>query len=213
MSRIHNKKRACIVAASAILLCLVSLTGATLALFTNNQDDSTIGIVATAGGIDIDLVDLDNKSLKGDSLQFQTTSGKTDFLMEPGATFRTQGFHIVNNGSIPIQFRLSVSKEIVEIEGEQEKQVDMDEFLKYFDVWITQDLENAQASAQEMKDFTGNLDKESKTTTPYYLLIRMKETTGNLFQGKTYSGIGVTVYAVQGNGELPTDAPETTATP
>jgi hypothetical protein len=27
----------------------------------------------------------------------------------------------------------------------------------------------------------------------------MKDTAGNEFQGKTYTGIGVTVYAVQGN--------------
>ena len=33
----------------------------------------------------------------------------------------------------------------------------------------------------------------------YFLYIEMKDTVGNEFQGKTYSGIGITVYAVQAN--------------
>ena len=36
----------------------------------------------------------------------------------------------------------------------------------------------------------------------YYLVIRMKETAGNEFQNKTYTGIGITVYAVQGNAPI-----------
>ena len=212
MSRIQNKKRACIVAASAILLCLVSLTGATLALFTNNPDDSTIGIIATAGDIEVDIVDLDGNSLVNEALQFQTSSGNRDFLMEPGATFCTQGFKVANKGSIPIQFRLSVSKEIIETTDNKEIVVDMERFLESFDVWITQDPDNAIA-AQKLQEFTGELKKDAVTDRPYYLLIRMKDTVGNDFQGRSYSGIGVTVYAVQGDGELPTEAPAETAEP
>lgn len=211
MSRIQNKGRACIVAASAILLCLVSLTGATLALFTGDADDSTIGIVAMAGGIKVDLVDLNGDSLQENALRFQTTSENREILMEPGSAFRTQGFRIVNNGSVPIQFRLAVSKEIIETTDNQRIVVDMARFLESFDVWITQDLDNPM-SGTDLREFTGYLEKGTSNEKPYYLLIKMKETVGNDFQGRSYSGIGVTVYAVQGNGELTTEGPAPTDT-
>ena len=52
-----------------------------------------------------------------------------------------------------------------------------------------------------MTDFTGNLAVGQESAT-YYLVIRMKENAGNEFQDQAYSGIGVTVYAIQGNVEL-----------
>ena len=45
------------------------------------------------------------------------------------------------------------------------------------------------------------LEVGEKTDT-YYLVIKMREEAGNEFQDKSYTGIGVTVYAVQGNAEV-----------
>ena len=44
--------------------------------------------------------------------------------------------------------------------------------------------------------------KADKSSATYFLIIRMKEEAGNAFQNKKYTGIGVTVYAVQGNVEI-----------
>jgi hypothetical protein len=52
-----------------------------------------------------------------------------------------------------------------------------------------------------MDEFYGTVAKDGVSTT-YYLYIKMKETIGNDFQNKVYTGIGITVYAVQGNAMI-----------
>lgn len=52
--------------------------------------------------------------------------------------------------------------------------------------------------ATRITSFTDRLEP-GQSTGIYYLILRMKETAGNDFQGAAYSGIGVTAYAVQGN--------------
>ena len=198
MLRYTNTKQAIMIAAMTLLLCLSSLSGATLALFTSDPNDGTIGIVTTAGDIKVDIVDASDEqtSLVGGVLQFLTTSDQKDILFEPGATFYTQGFKIKNTGDeftgIPINFRLYVSAD---------ENLDMEEFERAFDVWISTDPTNL-ADAEPITKFFGHLKVGECTEETYHLVIRMKETVGNGFQGKTYTGIGVTVYAVQGNVEI-----------
>ena len=130
MIRYKTNKQAFIIAALVILLCLVCLTGATLALFTSDPNDGTIGIVTTSGDVEIDIVDTSGVTLQNRALAFMTTSGATDsddVLFEPGATFYTQGFKIKNTGDIPVNFSLSVSKD---------DKIDMEEFAKAFELWI-----------------------------------------------------------------------------
>jgi hypothetical protein len=52
--------------------------------------------------------------------------------------------------------------------------------------------------AKKITEFEGTLGPEESGKV-YYLVIKMKESAGNDFQNKVYSGIGITVYAVQGN--------------
>lgn len=190
MIRCKSHKQALIIAALVILLCLVCLSGATYALFTNDPNDGTIGIVTTSGKVDVDIInDYDGKTLVGETLEFVTLSENQKVLFEPGATFYTQGFKVKNIGDVSIKFRVTVS---------EDKNVDMTEFHKAFDVWITTDLSDPTA-AQPLTEFIGELAVDRVSEKTYYLFIKMKESAGNEFQNKTYSGIGVTVYAVQGN--------------
>jgi len=203
MFRYKSHKQAFIMTALVILLCLVCLTGATLALFTSDPNDGTIGIITTSGDVEVDIVDTSGETLEGKYLAFISSSGNTDILFEPGATFFTQGFKIKNTGDIPINFRLSVGKDnVVDIDG---KKVDIEEFNKAFEVWIVEEKPNEVADfseASRLTDFKGELDVGYSSESTYYLVVKMKETVGNEFQGKTYTGIGVTVYAVQGNVEI-----------
>ena len=194
MFRCKSNKKAFIMTALIILLCLVCLTGATLALFTSNLNDGTIGIVTTTGSVKVDIVDTSPKqnTLVDKVLQFQTSSTQKVILFEPGATFYTQGFQIKNQGNIPINFRLSVS---------EDENLDMEEFNRAFEVWITTDPKDT-GSAQRLPAFEGRLEKNGDCSATYYLVIKMKETADNSFQGKSYQGIGVTVYAVQGNVDI-----------
>ena len=193
MFRYRSHKQAFIMTALVILLCLVCLTGATLALFTNDPNDGTIGIVTTAGYIDIDIVDTNDESLQERALAFITTSGSTkdskDVWFEPGATFRTQCFRIKNDGNVPVNFSFSVSKD---------DNVDIDEFNKAFELLIIKDGDDL-SNAVPLTEFRGTGLKGKTSSDDYYIIIKMKETVDNDFQGKTYTGMGVTVYAVQGN--------------
>ena len=190
MFRYKSNKQALIIAALVILLCLVCLTGATLALFTNDLRDGTIGIVTTSGDVEIDIVDSFGVSLKNESLSFITTSDEPIF--EPGAVFYTQEFCIVNTGTVSVQFSLSVSKD----EDFAEEDV-----ANAFEIWIVPANNPDYRNAERLTNFKGRLGVGDASES-YILIVKMKETAGNEFQGKTFSGIGITVYAVQGNAEI-----------
>lgn len=196
MFRYKSHKQAFIMTALVILLCLVCLVGATLALFTSDPNDGTIGIITTSGDVEIDIVDTSGATLQNKALLFMTTSGSmTDsenVLFEPGATFRTQGFQIKNTGDIPVNFSLSVSKD---------DKIDMEEFYKAFELWIVKEGDDF-SGAERITEFKVNGLPAGESSDTYYLFIKMKESVGNDFGGKTYTGIGVTVYAVQGNAKL-----------
>lgn len=195
MFRYKSNKQALIIAVLVILLCLTCLTGATLAVFTNDLDDGTIGVVATSGNIEIDIVDLLGNTLKNRALTFKATSTATkegEVLFEPGAVFYTEGFKIANKGDIPVNFRVLVSKDA---------DIDMEAFNEAFELWIVREGDDF-SSAEKLSEFEIDGLAASASSETYYLFIRMKETAGNQFQGKTYTGIGITVYAVQGNVEI-----------
>ena len=192
MFRYKSHKRAFIMTALVILLCLVCLTGATLALFTNDLNDGTIGIITTSGDVEIDIVDTSGATLQNKALDFITSSADKESLFEPGATFYTQEFQVTNKGDIPVNFSLSVSKD---------DKINMEEFDEAFEVWIVRASEKNFKNAERITNFKGRLEV-GESSEKYCLVIKMKESVGNEFQGKTYTGIGVTVYAVQGNAKL-----------
>ena len=191
MFRYKSNKQAFIIAALVILLCLACLTGATLALFTSDLNDGTIGIVTTAGDVEIDIVDASGVTLQNKALDFITGS-EDEPLFEPGATFYTQAFQVKNTGNIPVNFTLSVSKDDM---------IDMEEFDKAFEVWIVRADDENFSNAQRLVNFKGRLEL-GESSEAYCLFVKMKEVVSNEFQGKEYTGIGVTVYAVQGNVEI-----------
>ena len=192
MSRYKLDKRI-FIAAMVILLCLVSITGATLALFTDSTD-GTIGINATSGSVKVDIVDTTEKenSLVGQVLNFQVDGAQEDVLFEPGATYYTQGFRVKNKGEIPIQFILYVSEDNTDATSA--------EFNDAFEAWITEDPFDP-SDAVKLQDYEGTLAPKQSSQV-FYLVFRMKESAGNEYQNKTYSGVGVTVCAVQGNGYI-----------
>lgn len=187
---IKNRIIACFL---VMILCFSSIVGSTLALFTNDPEKGAIGVNTTSGKVKVDIVDAsdEQKSLVGDSLQFMTTSQSDTFYIEPGATFYTQGFRVKNKGNVKINYHLYVS---------DDRFRNMDNFDDVFDVYITTDIDNIQ-NAEKLMSFIGRLEA-GETSEVYYLVLKMKENSTNDFQGQRYSGIGVTVYAIQGNVEI-----------
>lgn len=199
MFRYKSKEQAIVIAALVIMLCLTCLAGATLALFTSNPDDGKIGIVTTAGKINIDIVDTEKNSLVNGTLKFVPDNPGSPILFEPGATFRTQAFYIENNGDISIRFRVYVSND---------EQMDMEEFNRGFEVWVGTNPDDP-TKGMPITEFSEVLLPHTQDTQPYYLFVHMKESAGNEFNNNNnknkpviYSGIGITVFAVQGNADL-----------
>ncbi len=187
--KLSSAKRIITLAIVTIMLYLSCMVGATWALFTSPAKDGTIGINVTSGLLDVDLTNEHGVSLLGQTLRFSTPNGnKEEVLFEPGATFYTQGFHVLNNGDIPMNYRLFVS---------EDAELDMVAFYDAFEVWITNDPTD-NAPAEPITEFNGSLNPHTASEL-FYLFIRMKTTADDEYQGDVYSGIGVTVYAVQGN--------------
>jgi len=192
MSRYKINNKTFIIAAMVILLCLVSITGATFALFTSTTEDGKIGINTTSGSLKVDIIDASDNpsSLVGDVLDFITTSDKQEILFEPGAMYYTEGFRVKNNGSIPMNFILYIS----------EDESVSEDFSEAFEVWLTNDPTD-KTNMVKLQEFDGRLEV-GQTSDIYYLVFRMKETAGNEFQDRAFTGVGITVCAVQGNGYI-----------
>ena len=177
-----------------IILCLISLVGATYALLTNDINDGTIGVVSTAGEVKVAIVDaVSGESLLGKTLEISPPEGRDSVLFEPGAAFYTGGFKVKNIGDVKVNYRIFVS---------EDDDVDMTAFNKAFEVYITTNPQDPEKMLT-LPEFNGALDTEENAESDiYYLYIKMKESAGNEFRDGEYRGIGVTVYAVQGNVDI-----------
>lgn len=173
-----------------ILLCLISMVGVTWALFTSG-DDGKIGVNVTSGNIKVDIIDENDQSLLNDVLNFVSNDDDGIIYFEPGATFYTEGFRVKNIGNVTINFRMYISND---------EEENMEAFTEAFELWVSKDPKDL-TNAEKLTSFTGDLSAD-ESSEMYYLVIRMKETAGNEFQDQEYSGIGITVYAVQGNVEI-----------
>ena len=186
-------KRALLTSVMALVMCVVMLVGTTFAWFTDTASTAVNKIVA--GNLDVDIVDENNNSLDGGSLSFIKAGAGTDaeaaILWEPGATFFTQGFKIVNKGNLALKYKVVVSGTTGDAK-----------LLKAieFDVVTEKTKEAAEALAKE-----GNLLKQNDSAPAdtdaakvyYYLRGHMKEEAGNEYKNLTLDGISITVYATQ----------------
>ena len=79
MFNYKSKRQALVTSVLITLLCFTCLTGATLALFTSDPSDGTIGIVTTSGDLEIDIVDTYGVTLQNRALEFIVSSDEQYF--------------------------------------------------------------------------------------------------------------------------------------
>ena len=176
----------------AVIALIVALVASIVAIVLmslgiwGSTDDGSIGVNVTTGKCKIDIVDAEGVSIVGDVLDFAIEDGVDTLYFEPGMTCYTEAFRVKNIGTVGINFHVSVS---------EDDSIDSEEFKQAFELWITNDLTDIYA-AKELTEFTGTLMPDGQSG-EYYLVVRMKDTAGNDFQDKTYTGIGITVHAVQ----------------
>ena len=193
----NNKKatkRALLTSVMALVMCVVMLVGTTFAWFTDTASTAVNKIVA--GNLDVDIVDENNNSLDGESLSFKDVNNNTDILWEPGATFFTQGFKIVNKGNLALKYKVVVSGttgdakllKAITFDVVTEKTTGTDVVVPFDEEADL--LPNATAPADVTTD-------AGTTTNYYYLRGHMKEEAGNEYKNLTLDGISITVYATQ----------------
>ena len=179
-------KRALLTSIMALVMCVVMLVGTTFAWFTDTASTAVNKIVA--GNLDVDIVDENNNSLDGESLSFKDVNGSTDILWEPGATFFTQGFKIVNKGNLALKYKVVVSGTTGDAK-----------LLKAieFDVVTEKTKEATEALAEEGNLLLNGASAPEAENVYYYLRGHMKEDAGNEYKNLTLDGISITVYATQ----------------
>ena len=112
MTKTRSTKRALLVSLLALLTCVSMLVGSTFAWFTDSV--TTAGNKIVAGTLQVDLQDANSNSLENKQLNFvqATASGTTTVttpLWEPGATFYTEEFKIVNKGNLHLNYTILIT--------------------------------------------------------------------------------------------------------
>ena len=193
-------KRALLSSALSLVLCFSMLLGTTFAWFTDSA--STAVNTIQSGTLDVALKDATGNSLEGKALSFTNKSGSADILWEPGVTFRTQGFEVVNEGNLALKYKLAITG----IDGDAA-------LLDVIDFWLTTNKDDPTDSTAKVPLDTyaalapNGTTKEiwskqvEDTSATYYLVGHMKEEADNLYQNKTLDTVGITVYATQVDAE------------
>ena len=194
MNNKRATKRALLTSVTALVMCVVMLVGTTFAWFTDTASTGVNKI--QAGNLDVDIIGEDGKSLDGKTLSFKNVNDKTDILWEPGATFFTQGFQIVNKGNLALKYKVVVSGTTGDAK-----------LLEAIDFAVVTDNTKKDAEAVSFAEEGKLLNKgdtapESAVTDTgakayYYLRGHMKEEAGNEYKNLTMDGISITVYATQ----------------
>ena len=184
----NTTKRSLLASVLALAMCVTMLVGTTFAWFTDSASTSVNRI--QAGTLNVDIVDESGDSLDGKSLSFRNVTGETNIFWEPGATFFTQGFKIVNEGDLALKYKVVVSG----LTGDA-KLLEAIDFAVVTD--NTKKDADAVSFAEEGQLLTKGASAPADNAVYYYLRGHMKEDANNDYQGLTLEGVSITVYATQ----------------
>ena len=184
----NTTKRSLLASVLALAMCVTMLVGTTFAWFTDSASTSVNRI--QAGTLNVDIVDESGDSLDGKSLSFRNVAGETNIFWEPGATFFTQGFKIVNEGDLALKYKVVVSG----LTGDA-KLLEAIDFAFVTD--STKKDADAVSFAEEGQLLTKGASAPADNAVYYYLRGHMKEDANNDYQGLTLEGVSITVYATQ----------------
>ena len=187
-----SSKRALLLSALAIVLCIAMLIGTTFAWFTDTASTGVNKIVA--GNLDIELQMKDNDgnwvNAEGKILPF-LVEGKipaegTQILWEPGCTYYVPQIRVFNKGNLAVKFEY-----IPEALGVTGKLAEVLELVFKAPV---------DANGEEV-NIEPEVLKPGKASPEWSFGYHMLESAGNEYQNATATGICVTVVATQATYE------------
>ena len=184
MTKTKSTKRALLLSALSLLMCVSMLIGSTFAWFTDSASTAVNKI--QAGTLDIELqyqkADGTWEDAEGKTLNFKKAVGHENesILWEPGCTYELPAIRILNKGNLALKYELAITG------------INGDAKLNEAIVWTNGD--NALLSA-----YTGTMipGQNNNVTEPIVIKGHMKPDAGNEYQGLSIDGIGITVLATQ----------------
>ena len=176
MTKTKSTKRALLLSALSLLMCVSMLIGSTFAWFTDSV--TSVGNTIQSGTLDVDLVDADGNSMEGKVIEFKTADGRaqSEILWEPGCTYETKPVFVVNKGNLALQYQIVING----LNGDAK-------LLEAIE-WTV--------NGQPIADMTGILLPEAESDA-IVLSGHMKEEAGNEYQDLTVKGISISVFATQ----------------
>ena len=186
-----SSKRALLLSALAIVLCIAMLIGTTYAWFTDTASTGVNKIVS--GNLKVDIIRAESDShiemLNFTKAAMTDAEAGAEILWEPGCRYLTEGFRIANKGNLALTWKAQVNKGTTAANEGNFNLLDVIDFYL-----VTSKDANDMGTA--LDEFSGNLTAGAKSDV-YYIKGVMKTTAGNDYQGLTLNGITITVYATQ----------------
>lgn len=176
MTKTKSTKRALLLSALSLLMCVSMLIGSTFAWFTDSV--TSAGNTIQSGTLQVDLVDAQGNSLEGKVLKFVDQDDND--LWEPGCTYQLQEVYIKNAGNLALKYEIAING----ITGDAK-------LLEAIEWTVTVD-----GVETKLANLKGNL-AAGETSKAIVLSGHMKEEAGNEYQGLTVDGISVSVFATQ----------------
>jgi len=186
MTKRKSTKRALLMSALSLLMCISMLVGSTFAWFTDSV--TSAGNIIQSGTLDVDMVDADGNSMAGQVIEFVTADNRPQdqILWEPGCTYKTEPVYIVNNGNLALKYKMGING----IDGDAK-------LLEAIEWTVTIGTEEYKLSTLEGKLYPDGSTLGASKTDAIVLSGHMKEEAGNEYQGLTVEGISIAVYATQ----------------
>ena len=213
MADSKHTKRALLGSALALILCFAMLLGSTFAWFTDTAKTNVNKI--QAGTLKISLVDDDKNPLTGPIKWIAkdkdgNVQDQDSILWEPGATYRTEWFKLINEGNLALKYKVYING----FTGDTQL---LDKLT--FSVLLSGDTvpggmkTTTLVKAADGYSFDGYLLPASESivtgesaTTPEEVKIRitakMDEKADNDYQGLSLNGVTITVVATQYTYEI-----------
>ena len=176
MTKTKSTKRALLMSALSLLMCVSMLIGSTFAWFTDSV--TSAGNTIQSGTLKVDLVDAQDNSLEGKVLKFDDQDDND--LWEPGCTYKLQEVYVKNMGTLALKYEIAING----ITGDAK-------LLEAIEWTVT-----VNGVETKLADLNGKLGAGEKSKA-IVLTGHMKEEAGNEYQGLTVDGISISVFATQ----------------
>lgn len=174
MGNIRSVKKALLLSALSVLVCISMLAGTTFAWFTDSA--STAVNTIRSGKLDVALeVSYDGETwenAEGETLSFLRANDEdTSSAWEPGGTYELPQLRVVNNGDLALTYTIAITG----ITGDAK----LNEVIE----WTITGTDDAHLLAGQSQRIT--------------IKGHMSEDAGNEYQDLSITGIALTVYATQ----------------